>query len=163
MERPLTMLCIAGVLAGVAAEPLYADTEATCLQASAQYNRLPLDLLRAIRQEEAGRVGGWQVNADGSVDYGVMQINSRWLPILAAQGYTARVLTYDACASIAAGAWILVHALSDASAWNRSGIDGRVYWRAVGDYHSHTLRLNRAYAEQVWLRYRQQEESGVLP
>ncbi len=150
MRHPLTMLCLVAVVAGaIVTEPIYADSEGACLQVSARYNRIPVDLLRAVHRQEAGRVGGWHVNADGSVDYGVMQINSRWLPVLAPQGYIAPVLTYDACANIMAGAWILAQALEWGGAWNHSGIDGRVYWRAVGDYHSHTPRLNRAYAEQV--------------
>ncbi len=164
MERPLTMLCIVGVVVGAAvAEPIYAAPEAACLEVSARYNQIPVNLLRAVRWQEAGRVGDWHVNADGSVDYGVMQINSRWLPLLTPLGYSAGTLTYDACANIMAGAWILAQALEKYGAWNRSRFDGRVYWRAVGDYHSHTPNLNRTYAEQVWARYRQQSASGGSP
>ena len=40
-----------------------------------------------------------------------------------------------------------------------------VYWRAVGDYHSHAPRLHRAYAyaRQVWMRYPQQIAIGDPP
>ena len=140
-----------------------AARESRCIEASALYNRIPALLLRSIRLQEGGRVGGWSFNRDGSIDYGVMQINSRWLPLLTRQGYSAAVLTYDSCACIAAGAWILVQALARYGAWNRSDIDGRVYWRAIGDYHSHTPALNRAYAEQVWTRYRRQAATGGMP
>ena len=44
-----------------------------------------------------------------------------------------------------------------------------VYWRAVGDYHSHAPRLHHAYAyayayaRQGWMRYPQQIAIGDLP
>jgi soluble lytic murein transglycosylase-like protein len=127
--------------------------EQRCIEASARYNRLPPALLLAIRRQEAGRVGLWRGNADGSYDYGVMQINSRWLPKMEARGYTAQALVYDACASIAAGAWILAQALAAHGSWDRRDAAARAYWLAVGDYHSKTPALNRAYAERVWTRY----------
>ncbi|MDB5987851.1 MAG: trbN [Nevskia sp.] len=157
MERLTAAILITGLSAvPVHADPIDAAHEAQCIDASARYNQIPAALLQAIRRQEGGRVGGWHVNPDASVDYGVMQINSRWLPLLTERGYTASVLTYDACASIAAGAWILAQTLADDDAWNRAEIDGHLYWRAVGDYHSHMPRLNRIYAEQVWTRYRHQ-------
>jgi soluble lytic murein transglycosylase-like protein len=146
----LLLIC-ALAATSVAASP--AIVEAQCIARSANFNALPGDLLRAIRDQEGGRVGAWSENADGSIDYGVMQINSRWLRQLSPLGYTAQRLTYDACASIAAGAWILAHALADHGAWNDANVDPRRYWAAVGDYHSHTTARNRSYARQVWARY----------
>jgi soluble lytic murein transglycosylase-like protein len=143
------------LLAGTAsaANAVTAD-ELSCIGASARYNGLPPALLLAVRQQEGGRTGFWRRNADGSFDYGVMQINSRWLPVLQPLGYTASALTYDACASIAAGAWMLAQALAAARSWNQANPDPDAYWRAVGDYHSRTPALNRGYAERVWARYR---------
>jgi len=135
----------------VAASP--ALDESQCIARSARYNAVPVDLLQAIRDREGGRVGEWSRNTDGSIDYGVMQINSRWLTRLAPLGYTARRLTDDACASIAAGAWILAHALADNGAWNLANVDPRRYWAAIGNYHSHTAERNQHYARQVWGRY----------
>ena len=164
MERQNFAFVIVGLIAAPAcADSLNSLREAHCIEASARYNRIPAALLRAIRLQEGGRAGGWHINRDGSIDYGVMQINSRWLPLLTQKGYNASALTYDPCASIAAGAWILAQALGHYGAWNRSEADGRIYWRAVGDYHSHTPTLNRGYAEQVWNRYRQQMANGATP
>lgn len=151
------MLAVALTCAApVHAQPPSSPQEARCLKSSAHYYSLPLALLKAIRVSEGGSVGGWRRNADGSLDYGVMQINSRWLPRLAQAGYTAQVLVYDACASIAAGAWILAQALAERGAWNRGDVDPSAYWRAVGNYHSRTPPRNRRYAEQVWARYRRE-------
>jgi soluble lytic murein transglycosylase-like protein len=159
----IIFICVGLTAIPAWADPFGAAREGRCIETSARYNHIPSALLAAIRLQEGGRVGTWHVNADGSVDYGVMQINSRWLPSIAAKGYTAGALTYDACASIAAGAWILAQSLAASSAWNSIDPDGRIYWRAVGDYHSRTPSLNRGYAEQVWRRYRQQVTAGGRP
>jgi hypothetical protein len=148
------MLAAALIFAApVHAHPQSSPQEAQCMESAARYYALPLALLRAIRAQEGGSVGAWRRNADGSVDYGVMQINSRWLPRLERAGYSARVLVYDTCASIVAGAWILAQVLADRGAWNRAEANPNIYWRAVGDYHSHTPSRNRTYAAQVWARY----------
>ena len=140
----------------VHARLLVSPNEVPCMESAARYYSLPVALLRAIRAQEGGSAGAWSLNTDGSVDYGVMQINSRWLPRLEQRGYTARALVYDACASIVAGAWILAHELAECDAWNRSGVNPHVYWRAIGNYHSHTPQRNRAYAEKVWTRYQRE-------
>ncbi len=46
------------------------------------YN-LPPRVLPAIHGVEGGQVGSVHVNADGSQDLGYMQVNTRWLPVLA--------------------------------------------------------------------------------
>ncbi|GAC1632180.1 MAG: hypothetical protein NVS9B10_26360 [Nevskia sp.] len=139
------------------------SVERICLSRMAARFGVPQALLAAVREQEGGRVGGWNANADGSFDYGIMQINSRWLPQLELQGYSAKVLTYDACASIAAGAWILSNALADAGVWRKDAADPHAYWRAVGRYHSRTPSLNRAYAEGVWARYSRLKAAGSSP
>jgi soluble lytic murein transglycosylase-like protein len=128
--------------------------ELKCIEASARFNGISPQLLLAVRQQEGGRPGFWHRNANGSFDYGVMQINSRWLPVLAPRGYTAAVLTDDVCASIAAGAWILAKTLFAHSVWNLADADPMAFWKAVGEYHSFKPGLNRTYAELVWARYR---------
>jgi soluble lytic murein transglycosylase-like protein len=145
------MVALIAVLTVICANP--EPAEQLCIAHAAARFGLPQALLTAVREQEGGRAGGWQVNADGSIDYGVMQINSRWLPQLEPLGYSAVALTYDGCASITAGAWILSGALAEAGVWRRDAADAETYWRAVGRYHSRTRALNRAYAEKVWARY----------
>lgn len=126
------------------------ESEVQCLQRTAERYALPVSLLRAIRDVEGGRQGTWRRNTNRSYDYGVMQINSVWLPRLKPLGYDAYVLTHDRCASIDVAGWILAQALAEAG----DGVvgDARRYWRAVGRYHSATASHNRAYAERVWRR-----------
>lgn len=135
-----------------------AEDETQCLQQTAVRYALPLTLLHAIREVEGGRPGFWRRNLNGSYDYGVMQINSVWLPRLQARGYDAYVLTHDPCASIEVAGWILAGLLMEAG--HGVALDAAHYWQAVGRYHSKTASLNRAYAERVWNRMEQ--GGGVL-
>lgn len=125
-------------------------SEAQCLERTAKRYALPATLLRAIRDVEGGREGIWRRNTNHTYDYGVMQINSVWLPRLKPLGYDAYVLTHDQCASIAVAGWILAQAFAEAGDGVAS--DAQRYWQAVGRYHSATASLNRRYAERVWRR-----------
>lgn len=84
-------------------------------------------------------------NADGTLDLGVMQINTRWLQPLAAYTRTSTTVVFrrlrdEPCYNIAAAGAIMRHALDETH--------GDLL-RAVGNYHSHTVGLNLAYRDQV--------------
>jgi soluble lytic murein transglycosylase-like protein len=119
----------------IAAFPAYACWE----QAAARYNVSP-ELLQAIARTESGldpqAVGH---HRNGSRDIGLMQINSAWLPQLAAHGIAERDL-FDPCTSIHVGAWIL------AGNVRRLGYT----WEAVGAYNAKNPALRRAYAKRVY-------------
>lgn len=120
---------------------------------AANHYRLPPLLLVAIRQQEAGQVGMKNANTNGTYDYGVMQINSIWLPKLATFGYTEQTLQFSACANVYAGAWILAQELQEAGVWLVPDPSPTIYWQAVGAYHSETPGLNGPYALAVHRRY----------
>lgn len=94
-------------------------------------------LLAAIAKVESGfdprAVNATHAARTGSVDLGLMQINSSWLPVLARHGITREALL-DACTSIAVGAWIL------ADLFARHGVT----WEAVGAYNAACVRIERA-------------------
>jgi soluble lytic murein transglycosylase-like protein len=97
------------------------------------------ELLYAIARTESGlnpqAVGR---NRDGSRDIGLMQINSTWLPTLAAHGIEERHL-FEPCTNIHVGAWILAGNI------HRLGYT----WEAVGAYNAANPSLRRTYIEKV--------------
>ena len=104
---------------------LSSDLEA-CFEAAASRYHLPSSLLMAIGRAESGlRPAVYRVNADGSEDIGVMQINAWWLPRLEAYGITRADLE-EPCTNIQVGAWILAQEVI------RFGYT----WEAVGAYNA---------------------------
>jgi hypothetical protein len=116
-----------------------------CMALAASLYHLPPRVLPSIRVVEGGSIGSSHANPDGSSDFGLMQVNSVWLPSLSrythmAPGAVREKLIFDPCFNIAAAGAIL-----------RSYIDethGDLLL-AIGDYHSHTPTKNRAYQAQV--------------
>jgi hypothetical protein len=116
-----------------------------CMAAAAAFYHLPPRVLPSIQAVEGGFVGSIHHNTDGTDDFGVMQVNTRWVQPLAqvaalsSEEVRAR-LVGDACFNIAAAALILRAGLNEA----RGDM-----MRAIGNYHSHTPALNAQYQEQV--------------
>lgn len=125
----------------------------TCLadcwsQAGARYNIDPM-LLQAIAQVESGMNQHVRNhNKDGSYDVGLMQINNRHFPRLAAFGITEKRLIAEPCTSVMTGAWILAEFIS------RIGYG----WEAVGAYNAGTRSdrqgARNRYIEKVSRQYR---------
>ncbi len=116
-----------------------------CMALVAQIYSLPPRVLPSIQAVEGGGPGIAHQNADGSVDLGVMQINTIWLPALARYtqlnpGDVRDRLLYRPCFNIAAGGLILRTYLDE----TRGNL-----MQAIGDYHSHTPLLNQGYQMKV--------------
>jgi hypothetical protein len=116
-----------------------------CMLAVASAQHLPARVLPSIHAVEGGAVGTVHVNRDGSEDLGFMQINTRWLPVVARrvgrpEPAVRQALLDNPCFNIVVASAIL-----------------RVYLRethgnmlaAIGDYHSHTPVFNQGYQSQV--------------
>ena len=127
----------AGVVTAIAL--LAALSAHACWDAAAVRYGVSSELLYAIARTESAldpqAVGR---NRNGTRDIGLMQINSAWLPTLAAHGIGERDL-FDPCTSIHVGAWIL------AGNVQRLGYT----WEAVGAYNAANPELRRAYVEKV--------------
>ena len=110
-----------------------------CWDDAAQRYQVSSALLYAIARTESGlnplAIGR---NGNGSRDIGLMQINSAWLPTLAAHGIDERDL-FKPCTNIEVGAWILAGKVA------RLGYT----WDAVGAYNAANPALRRAYADKV--------------
>ena len=129
----LTVVAVFGTL--LAAAPARAD----CFDEAARYQKVNPLILRAIAwQESHNRPDALHKNANGSTDYGLMQINSVHLPTLALYGISSNTLM-EPCKNVYIAAWHLRQQM------NKYGNT----WQAVGAYHSETPSLRDQYAQQI--------------
>ena len=137
---------------GVLAALLGSNACAFCFdQAAARFGVDPL-LLKGVAHVEssmqAGAINTSHFSRTQSVDLGLMQINSSWLPKLASRGITREALLNDPCLNLNVGAEILSGTLS------KFGMN----WTGVGAYNAACTQLKgdectnaRAiYANKVW-------------
>ena len=119
------------------------DTNA-CWKSAAKYHSVDVWLLYSIAWVESkmnpNEIGK---NKNGSLDLGMMQINTIWLPELAKYGIKRENLM-DGCTSIYIGAWIL------AKNFKTYGYT----WRAIGAYNSANLDIGYKYAQKVYDTHR---------
>lgn len=79
-----------------------------CVEPIAEYYHVPTNLVRSIIQVEGGREGSRiGPNRNGTLDLGIMQINTVWLPELEQYNIDEASLVWDGCTNIAVGTWIL--------------------------------------------------------
>ena len=98
----------------------------TCWQSAADRYGIHIDILYAIAlAESAMDADAINRNNNGSVDVGLMQINSLWFPTLATMGIQPEDL-WDRCTNIHVGAWVLAGYI------RRFGYN----WRAIGAYNA---------------------------
>lgn len=117
---------------------------AACLMMAAQHYSVPPAVLIGIYQVEGGRVGQEVSNTNGTYDLGPMQINTIWLPQLAAKWGvsvpTARKwVRDDACTNVGVAAWILRNHLNETGDLTQ----------AIGNYHSKTPKFGTIYKRRV--------------
>jgi soluble lytic murein transglycosylase-like protein len=129
-------LAVAAALALASVSTL---AHADCFDEAARYQKVNPLILRAIAwQESHNRPDAVHRNANGSTDYGVMQINSVHLPVLSQYGISQSTLM-EPCKNVYIAAWHLRQKM------NKYGNT----WAAVGAYHSETPPLRDQYAEQI--------------
>jgi soluble lytic murein transglycosylase-like protein len=115
------------------------SAHAECFADAANYQHVNPDILRAIAwQESHFRSDAMHRNANGSIDYGMMQINSIHLHRLSQYGISSRQLL-DPCASVYIAAWHL----------RQKMIKYGNTWEAVGSYHSETPAERDDYARKI--------------
>lgn len=157
----LMMLCAFVCMQATAADkprqtraPQPSDEVKRCLAAAAEKYGLDYQLLKAIARVESGfnpravrlphAAGG-----DSTTDYGLMQINSTWLPKLKSWGLDKNDL-FDPCVSAEVGAWVLKSNFRDMG----------VNWNAVGAYNARSPEKRKVYAWRVYRALVQIQKGG---
>lgn len=113
---------------------------AHCFAVASRAFHLPPLVLPALWSNERGAAGEVVPDPNGTADYGPMQINSLWLPLLRPLGITPTRLADDGCLNV----WVAGAILSR----ERRRANGDL-WRAIGWYHSHTPALAHAYRRRL--------------
>ena len=94
-------------------------------KASYRYD-IPIVVLKAVAHVESRHnPKALRKNTNGTYDYGLMQVNTRWLRYVKKYGITKESLKKP-CTNIMVGAWILKQEII------RFGFN----WRAIGAYHA---------------------------
>ena len=111
-----------------------------CFDAAAEYHQVNPIILRSIAKVESNfNPGAVNRNKNGSIDVGLMQINSSWFQTLKKFGIVPEQLK-DPCTNIYIGAWILSKAIHQY---------GNT-WYAVGTYNSRNASLATRYAVRIY-------------
>ena len=143
MHRSVRVFAIGKIVALSLALPFLGTVKAEAAgqycfdEAGGQYGINPL-ILRAIAKVESNfNPAAINWNSNGSYDFGVMQINSSWAPVLGKERWNT---LGDPCCNIKTGASIL------ASCMKKYGYT----WEAIGCYNSQTPDKRDKYARSVF-------------
>lgn len=128
------------------------SSQADCWVLAGQRYQIEPELLQAIAIVESGlNQYALNKNNNGTVDIGLMQINSSHFPLLKQYNITDVKLRDDPCQNVIVGAWLL------ADNFRRQGYN----WDAVGMYNvgngrseRHT-KLRNIYIRKIAKQYRQ--------
>jgi hypothetical protein len=117
---------------------------AACIRQAAGGRLWLENTLWGLRDQEGGWVGAAILNTNGTRDLGPLQVNSAWVPRIAALIGRSTVevhswLRWDPCFNADTARWLFLNAL------NATGD----YWKAVGLYHSPTTTRQQRYALSV--------------
>lgn len=145
MAFPLPFVAtVASAQAASSQVPAYEAQLGQCIRDAAAGRMWLERTLWGLRDQEAGWIGAEVRNTNGSHDLGPLQINSSWVPKLAALiGRPSSDIRFwlvnDPCFNVQAARWIFLSGLS---------VTGD-YWKAVGVYHSPTAWRQRRYVLSV--------------
>lgn len=117
---------------------------AACLMMASQTYSVPPAVMVGIMQVEGGQVGQQVLNTNGSYDLGPMQINTIWVPRLAAywgvnEATAKRWIRDDPCTNMGVSAWILRRHMNETGSLSK----------AIAFYHSRTPALGYQYKNRV--------------
>ncbi len=118
------------------AEPTHAQDY--CFEEAGRMYNISPDILWTISRVESGhRPFAVNFNRNGTYDFGHMQINSSWYPVI---GYRLWMSLGDPCQNTKIGAWILAQCI------RRHGYT----WGAVGCYNAGSEHRKVRYAWRIY-------------
>lgn len=104
---------------------------------------VPVNIVLAVAEQEAGKPGQWVKNSNGTYDVGVMQFNTAYLAELRRYGITTQAVSQPGCYPYQLAAWRLRGHLKN---------DAGDVWTRAANYHSRTSRYNARYRVQIMRR-----------
>ena len=111
---------------------------AFCFEEAAREYSVPVELLRSIAKVESnGNPLAVGYNKNGTIDYGLMQINSSWYTKIGHKNWAD--VTADTCSNVRTGAWILAQCIQ------RYGTTPE----AIGCYNAVSPEKRIRYADKV--------------
>jgi soluble lytic murein transglycosylase-like protein len=136
-RRRWRLRLVGGVLLTLLLQLGAPEVKAFCFEEAGQQYRISPQLLESIARTESNlKPQAINRNVNGSVDYGLMQINSSWVRLF---GISSDDLLSDACYNAKIGAWILRQCM------DRYGYN----WNAVGCYNAASKAKRARYAWKV--------------
>ena len=118
---------------------------AACVLMASNTYHVPPAIMIGVMQVEGGHIGqAAGPNFNGTYDLGPMQVNTRWVPQLAALWHVNYHTAYswlkdDGCVNVHVAAWILRQKLDETGN----------YYGAIAHYHSATPGEGGRYAARV--------------
>lgn len=125
----------------LALPPAVPPSPPACLVVAAQRQTLPVVLLQAVEKVEGGWIGLRKLNANGSIDYGKLQINTVWAKFFHKKyGIGEDELANDQCLGYEAAAYVLRHEMNTCKG----------FWCGVMRYNSPDKKRGYEYAGRVY-------------
>lgn len=131
------------------------DKILSCLDSASKKNGVDKNIMLSIMAIEGGQVGTESVNKNGSIDYGIMQINTVTIKDLRDRfglNYTIEQIRDDECVNIDVSAKVLSQKIKEAGDM----------WEGVGDYNSRNEPAHSIYRNKILEKY-QYLTNGTIP
>lgn len=116
--------------------PPQMEERVVCSITAAIKYEVPVNIVLAVAEKEAGKPGQWVRNANGTHDIGAMQFNTKYLQDLARYGIQAQDVAAAGCYAFDLAAWRLRGHLKH---------DHGDLWTRAANYHSRTPKYNAVY------------------
>ncbi|WP_321876045.1 lysozyme family protein [Burkholderia cenocepacia] len=101
---------------------------------------VPIDVMLAVAEQEAGGVGERKRNANGTFDVGVMQFNTSYLQDLERFGISPQDVAGPGCYPYRLAAWRI--------RWHMIRDQGDI-WQRIANYHSRNADQNAKYRAAI--------------